>query len=57
MEPVTSSPHNDGVARVAATVVARDGIEAIGEVVDNLPLSFVAPLEADDRQILPRSSS
>ena len=38
----------DGVARVGATLVAGDDVGVLGEQVDDLSLSFVAPLGADD---------
>src|SRR5262245_31693870 len=37
---------DDGVARVVAAVVARDDLDARGQVVDDLPLPLVTPLRA-----------
>jgi hypothetical protein len=36
------------VARVVAAVIPRDDFEAVGEKVDDLPLTLVSPLAAQD---------
>ena len=42
----------DSVSRVVSTLISRDAIEALGEDIDDLTLSLVAPLNAYDRKIL-----
>ena len=42
---------HDGVARVAAALIAHDHVEMVGEVVDHAALALVAPVDAYDRTI------
>ena len=42
---------HDGVARVAAALIAHDHVEAVGEIVDHAALALVAPVDAYDRTI------
>ena len=42
---------HDGVACVAAALIAHDHVEMVGEVVDHAALALVAPVDAYDRTI------
>jgi len=42
------APDDNRVARVRPAVVAADKVRVLGEQVDDLALSFVSPLSADD---------
>jgi hypothetical protein len=48
MQNVAAIAHVNGVAGVVAALISSDAIEAFGEDVDDLTLSFVAPLNAYD---------
>jgi hypothetical protein len=52
VENVTFTAERNGMPGVVPSLVARNAVESFGEDVDNLSFSFVAPLQADDCDIL-----
>ena len=51
LQCVAPAADRDRVPRIRAALVACDDLEPIGEEVDDLPLPFVAPLGAHDREV------
>ena len=47
-----AATHGDGVSRIVPALVAGHAVESFGQDIDNFSFSFVAPLEADDSNIL-----
>ena len=45
-------PDKDGVAGVVAALIARHDVEALGKQVDHFAFAFVAPLRAENNDIL-----
>jgi hypothetical protein len=52
MEDVTAIAEADGMTGVMTALIAGDAVVALRKDIDNLSFSFVAPLKANDCEVL-----